>query len=397
MNTIGTALYHNLKGDRAIWFIVAMLTAFSLLAVYSATGSMAFVERDGNTEFYLIKQFLLVSFGLFFMYICYRIHYTRYSILAPFLLVLSIVLLILTQFFGPEINESRRWLIIPVIGVSFQTSDLAKLALIIYVARSIAKKQDNIKDFNSAFVPIIAPILLVCGLIAPSDLSTSVLLFITCLLMMYIGRIQLKYIGFLLMMGMFVFAILVILGTWVIPEYVRVETWMNRLNDFFNSETVGYQITASKIAIANGELLGVGPGYSIQRNFLPYAYSDFIYSIICEEYGLVGGLVIIGLYLWLLFRCTSIVTKSPKTFGAILAMGLCLLLVIQAFAHIAIAVNLLPATGLTLPMISFGGTSLIFTCIMIGIILSVSKYIERYNEKNSELVVETKNKKKSSK
>ena len=379
--SLGTALYTKLRGDRAIWLIVAMLTVLSLLAVYSATGSMAFQEREGNTEFYLIKQFLLVSFGLFSMYICYLIHYTRFSILAPLLLVVSIFLLILTYLVGPEINNARRWLIMPVLGISFQTSDLAKVALIVYVARSIAKKQDNIKDFNSAFVPIIAPILLVCGLIAPSDLSSSILLFITCLLMMFVGRIQLKYIAFLIMMGMFVFALLIIIGTWVLPDYVRVDTWISRLTDFYGSGGDGYQITASKIAIANGEWFGVGPGYSIQRNFLPYAYADFIYAIICEEYGLVGGLAIIGLYIWLLIRVTFIVTRSPKTFGALLAMGLCISLVIQALAHIAISVNLLPETGLNLPMVSFGGTSLIFTCITIGMILSVSKYIEQYNLK----------------
>ena len=379
--SLGTALYTKLRGDRSIWLIVAMLTVLSLLAVYSATGSMAFQEREGNTEFYLIKQLLLVSFGLFSMYICYLIHYTRFSILAPLLLVLSIFLLILTYLVGPEINNARRWLIMPVLGISFQTSDLAKVALIVYVARSIAKKQDNIKDFNSAFLPIIAPILLVCGLIAPSDLSTSILLFITCLLMMFVGRIQLKYIAFLIMMGMFVFALLIIIGTWVLPDYVRVDTWISRLVDFYGGGADGYQITASKIAIANGEWFGVGPGYSVQRNFLPYAYADFIYAIICEEYGLVGGLAIIGLYIWLLIRVTIIVTRSPKTFGALLAMGLCLSLVIQALAHIAISVNLLPETGLNLPMVSFGGTSLIFTCITIGMILSVSKYIEQYNLK----------------
>ncbi len=380
--SLGTKIFKNLSGDSAIWLIVAILSILSLLSVYSASGRMAFIENGSSTEVYLGKQLVFICFGLFLMYLSFKIHYSRYSILAPMLLVIAVILLIYTQLFGVEINDARRWIQIPFINKTFQTSDFAKLALILYIARAIAKNQDNIKDFNSAFLPIIFPIVLVCGLIAPSNLSTAGLLFFTCLIMMFIGRIHIKYIFFLIMMGVVMLALLILIGQ-VFPDVVRVDTWVNRINEFYGSEQYDsanlYQVIQAKIAIANGGIFGLGPGLSDQRNFLPSAYSDFIYAIICEEYGLVGGISLIILYFWLFLRCTSIVTKSPKTFGAILAMGLCLNIVIQAYTNIAVSLHLVPTTGQTLPMISWGGTSLIFTCIMFGIILSVSKYIEKYS------------------
>ena len=229
------------------------------------------------------------------------------------------------------------------------------------------------------FVPIIVPVVIICMLIAPADLSTAALLFATCLLMMFIGRVEMKYIGLLVLFGIVAIAILIIIGT-LFPEVVRLETWINRLNEFFGNADGGYQIQQAKIAIADGGLFGVGPGHSVQRNYLPYPYADFIYAIICEEYGLLGGFTIIFLYLLLFIRCIRIVTKSPKTFGAILAMGLCLSLVIQAFANIAVSLHLVPVTGLTLPLVSKGGTSMLFTCISLGIILSVSRYIEQASQ-----------------
>jgi cell division protein FtsW len=248
--------------------------------------------------------------------------------------------------------------------------------LIIYVARSISLKQDNIKDLKSAFLPIIAPVVVVCALIAPSDLSTAMLLFVTCLMMMFIGRVDLKYILLLVLVGAVVLALLIGLGT-LFPEVFRVETWTSRVNEFFIDADGGYQIQQAKIAIADGGWFGVGPGNSVQRNFLPFAHADFIYAIICEEYGMVGGLIIIGLYLVLFLRCVAMVTRCPKAFGAMLAIGLSLSLIIQAFANIAVSVHLVPVTGLTLPMVSMGGTSMLFTCVALGMILSVSRYIER--------------------
>ncbi len=383
MSTIVQA-YKNLKGDRMIWLIVFMLGLFSILAVYSATGSMAYRNRGGNTEYYLIQQLLFISLGFVLTYVSYRLNYIQYSRIAPILMLLTVPLLIYTIGFGTEINYARRWITLPWIDKTFQTSDFAKLALIIYVARSLATKQDFIKDFRSAFLPVIVPVIIICLLIAPSDLSTAALLFMTCLLMMFVGRVSLKYVALLILMGVIAFSLLVLLGA-IFPEEIRLATWVSRVTEFIYNTDGGHQIQQSKIAIAEGGWIGEGPGNSTQRNFLPFPYADFIYAIICEEYGLIGGVLIIGLYLWLLFRCISIVTKCPKTFGAILAMGLCLNIVIQAFANIAVSVHLLPVTGLTLPLVSMGGTSILFTCIAFGIILSVSRYVEESRIEKMEL------------
>jgi len=368
-------IYQNLKGDKVIWLIVALLSLASLLAVYSATGSMAYRMRGGDNEYYLFQQAFFLMAGMGAMYAAYKLHYMQYSKLAPALLLLAVAALMWTLGFGTEINEAKRWITLPWIDKTIQTSDFAKPVLIIWVARALAVKQDYIKDFKQAFLPIIAPVIIVCLLIAPEDLSTAVLLFVTCMLMMIIGRISLRYVLLLIFLGIMALSVLVMIGS-IFPDLVRLDTWMSRINEFIYNTDGGYQLQQSKIAIASGELTGVGPGNSMQRNFLPFAYADFIYAIIVEEYGLIGGFTILGLYSWLLFRCTRIVTRCPKTFGAILAMGLCLNIVIQAFANIAVSVQLVPATGLTLPLVSMGGTSILFTCISLGIILSVSRYVE---------------------
>lgn len=376
MSTFTARLNAELKGDRAIWAIFAILAIFSVLAVYSSTGTLAYKEQGGNTEAYLFKHVIILGIGMFLAYMFHLLHYMNYSRWSRYLLILTIPLLFLTIALGPDINEARRWIHIPYVGLTFQTSDFAKLALIIYVAREISSKQDYIKDFNSAFLPIIVPILIVCGLIAPADLSTALLLFLTCILMMFIGRVAIKYIFLLLLLGVVVFSMLILLRE-IFPGIIRVDTWVSRMQEFMDSTSDGgYQVQQAKIAIANGGWIGEGPGNSIQRNFLPASYSDFIYAIICEEYGVLGGSVVILLYVLLFFRATRLVTKSSKAFGAMLAMGLSLVLVIQAFMNIAVSVNIVPVTGLTLPMISMGGTSLVFTCIAFGMILSVSKFIE---------------------
>ncbi len=383
MKTV-TELYENLRGDKVIWLIVGLLGLFSILAVYSATGSMAFSQQDGNTEYYLIQQIVFIILGGVVMYLCYNLHYMQYSKWAPYLLLPTLILLLWTIFFGTEINEARRWIMIPWIDKTIQTSDLAKLTLILFIARSLSVRQDVIKDFKTGFLPVLLAVSLTCLLIVPADLSTAALLFMTCILMMFIGRVNMKYIFILFLFGALGMALIYGLGT-IFPEMIRIETWTSRINDFLYTDG-GYQIEQSKIAIANGGWFGVGPGDSFQKNYLPYPYADFIYSIICEEYGIAGALFILGLYLWLLVRCIGIVTRCPKAFGAILAMGLCLNLVIQAFANIAVSVHLLPVTGLTLPLVSMGGTSMIFTCMSLGIILSVSRYVEEAEEKRMELL-----------
>jgi cell division protein FtsW len=377
--SISARLSAEFRGDRVIWAIIALMAIFSLLAVYSSTGTLAYRERGGNTEAFLLKHGIILAGGLALTYFCHLIHYKRYSVWAPVLLALCIPLLSYTIMMGADINDAKRWIMLPFVGITFQTSDFAKLALIIYVARSISAKQEYIKDFNSAFVPIILPVLLVCGLIAPADLSTALVMFITCLFMMLLGRVAMKYIALLLLLGAVVFAFLIIMGRFF-PDHIRVATWEKRIEVYMEPDAASsderYQIEAAKIAIANGGLIGRGPGNSIQRNYLPSPYSDFIYAIICEEYGVVGGAVVILLYIMLFIRVTRLVTKSPKAFGAMLALGLSLILILQAFLNIAVSVNLAPVTGLTLPMISMGGTSILFTCVAFGMVLSVSKYIE---------------------
>ncbi|MCB0613337.1 MAG: FtsW/RodA/SpoVE family cell cycle protein [Phaeodactylibacter sp.] len=373
--SLGTRIYAELRGDRTIWTIIAVLSIFSILVVYSSTGTLAYREMSGNTEALLMKHFMIVAGGLFLTYLAHLLHYMRYSKIAPYLLMLSVPLLIYTIAFGADINDARRWITVPFVSITFQTSDFAKLALILFVARAISSKQDYIKDFNSAFLPIIVPVLGICGLIAPADLSSAILLFFTCVSMMFVGRVALQYIGLLLLLGIVVFAMLVLLGEFF-PEVVRSETWVSRVRDFVDQPDGGYQVQQAKIAMANGEWLGLGPGNSIQRNYLPSPYSDFIYAILVEEYGIFTGMLLILLYVLLFFRATRLVTKSPKAFGAMLAIGLSISLVLQAFVNIAVSVHLVPVTGVTLPMISMGGTSILFTCISFGMILSVSKYIE---------------------
>ena len=374
--SVSVRLYNELKGDRVIWLILFLLALFSTLVVYSSTGSLAYLKYGGNQTLLLVKHFTFITVGIVVAYVCHLLHYMKFSKWAPYLLLAAVPLLFYTLFFGAEINDARRWIMIPFTNQTFQTSDFAKLTLIIYVARSISTRQNHIDDFKSAFVPIILPVAIICALIAPADLSSAILLFITCTLMMVVGRVSLKYILAMLISGLFVFSLLIALGN-IFPDFIRSETWASRIQEFRFDQDGGYQIQQAKIAIAQGETIGVGPGNSTQRNFLPASYSDFIYAIICEEYGLIGGLFIIGLYILLLLRCVKLVTKSPKTFGAMLAIGVGMSLVIQALCNIAVSVHILPVTGLTLPMVSMGGTSVLFTCIAFGILLSVSKYIEK--------------------
>ncbi len=366
------------RGDGVIWFILGVLSLCSVLAVHSSSSMMGFERQGGNTEFYLYKHGFFLLIGVAMTYVCYRIPYRKYSKAAPVLLIGALMLLLLTLGLGTEVNNAKRWITLPGIGLTFQTSDFAKIALIIYLARAITSKQETIHEsFGGA--SLLVPIAAVCLFIAPEDLSTAVLLFIVSLLMLIIGRVSWKLIGLLLLIMMVLFCGLIIIGTFS-PDSVRLGTWVSRISEFFSSPDGGYQILQAKIAIADGGITGLGPGHSMQKNYLPAPYSDFIFAIICEEYGLIGAGLIIALYLWFFYRCVGIITRSPKTFGAMLVLGLGLLIVVQAFANMAVSVHLVPVTGLTLPMLSMGGTSILSTCIAVGIILSVSKYIDQVPE-----------------
>jgi cell division protein FtsW len=361
------------KGDRTIWLIVVLLSIVSLLAVYSSTGSLAYRYQGGNTAYYFIKQFSFLGAGLAVIFLVHLIPYRVYSPLGPLLLYIAIPLLLITLLFGTSINQASRWLEIPGLGVTIQTSDFAKLALIMYVARMLSLRQNNLDDIKKTFFPIAIPVAVVCLLILPANFSTAAMLGAACWLMLFIGRVNLKHLlGFtglgVLVIGLFIF---VALKTNTVS---RVETWKNRIENY-SSEGGGdkYQATQSKIAIATGGLVGKGPGNSTQRNLLPHPYSDFIYAIIIEEYGLVGGIVMLMLYLILLYRAGIIVKKARRTFPAFLAMGLTLILVFQAMINMAVAVNLIPVTGQPLPLVSMGGTSVLFTSASFGILLSISR------------------------
>jgi len=312
--------------------------------------------------------------GIGLAYAAYRTPHYRFKSLAPWLLGASIIMLAYTLAFGVELSDARRWLQIPFTGIRFQTSDFAKIGLIVYLARAISAYQDRMQEGKGLMGPLIWPVIIICGLIAPSDLSTALMLFVTCVVMLFIGRLPMKFIGYFFLAGIVLFAVLIVAGT-IWPDYVRLDTWVSRITTFYNGSEAD-QVVRSKIAIATGGVFGEGAGMSVQRSFIPTSHADFIYPVIVEEYGLIGSCVVIGLYLWLFIRSCRLLTKSTKLFGAIMAIGLSLLIVMQALANIAVAVNIFPVTGLTLPIISRGGTSLVFSCIAFGIILSVSRVIE---------------------
>ncbi len=378
-----------IKGDRVIWAVVLLLAIFSVLVVYSSIVTLAYKYQGGNTEYYLFKHSIILFVGFLLMYFAHKVNYRYYSRMSQIGLLLAIPLLLFTLLTGASINDASRWLVIPIINQTFQTSDLAKLALIMFLARMLSKRQDNIKDFNQAFLPIMIPVLIVCGLILPANLSTAAMLFITCLVLMFVGRINLKYIFSLIAAGVTLLSIFIAIGLSIQETKTsdtnsaltnRVITWKNRITNFSDgSAQANYQAEQSKIAIATGGVIGKGPGRSTQRNFLPQSYSDFIFATIIEEYGIVGGTFTLLLYLILLYRGVLIAKNAPRTFGSLLAIGLSFSLVFQAMINMAVAVNLFPVTGQPLPMVSMGGTSIWFTCLAVGIILSVSRNTE--NEK----------------
>ncbi|MFM7359183.1 MAG: FtsW/RodA/SpoVE family cell cycle protein [Sediminibacterium sp.] len=389
------------SGDRYIWGILLLLSLISILVVYSATGSLAYKMNRGNTGLYLFKQLSFTIIGLVIVFFLHRMNYTFYSKAASFLFIISIPLLVYTLFFGASINEGSRWIKLPVVNLTLQTSDLAKLALFMYISRLLSRKQEVIKDFKKGFVPIVLPVLLICALIMPANLSSALLTGATALLLMFIGRVSFKHIFLTILVALIPISVIVLIAVFthqqqpaeasrsaVVAEKMRsvgrLGTWVSRVQDFIYTvdKDVSYQVQQANIAISNGNILmGLGPGNSRQRNFLPQAYNDFIFSIIIEEYGLAGATFITFIYLLFLFRCIRLFRKCPYAFGAFLALGLSFTLVIQALANMAVNVHLLPVTGVTLPLISMGGSSYLFTCAAIGIILSVARNVEQLEGK----------------
>ena len=398
-------LVRKTKGDKVIWAIVIILTLASLLLVYSSTGSLAY-RMSKSTESYLFKQFAFIILGLIIIYFAHHINYTIYSRVALVLFLVSIPLLLYTLFFGVQLNAGSRWIKLPVINMTFQTSDLAKLALFMYMSRMLCRKQAVIKDFKKGYLPIVVPVIIICLLIAPANLSTAMLIGGTSFMLMFIGRVRTKHILATLGIAMMPIVLLIILAistydkktheTKKLPAILavgRVPTWIGRIQTFVYSSKEDeneklYQINQAKIAIAKGGWFGRGPGNSEQRNFLPHSYSDFIYAIIIEEYGIFGGAIMVMIYLLFLYRCIRVYRKCPYAFGAFLALALSFTLVIQAIANMGVNVNLFPNTGVTLPLVSMGGSSFLFTCLSIGIILSVARNVEQQEGKLNPIVEE---------
>lgn len=367
MEPSNTWLQRNLKGDPILWAIVLLFSFISIAVVYSATGTLAYKKMNGNTEAFLLKHTALILVGLGFMWAAHRIDYRYYSRLALYALLISVPLLLFTYLMGSNINEASRWLTIPVINQTFQPSDLAKLALISHLASMLSRRQQHLGDFWTTLFPVMLWVGIICGLIILSNASTALLLFATCLLLMFIGRVPLRQMAVMVAIG-------VLVGGAGLATGQRGKTVMSRLENFSNpNKKVPFQLEHSYIAIATGGIAGKGPGKSTERNILPHPYSDFIYAIIIEEYGLLGGGVVLFLYLAFLYRGLKTVMNSYGAFGGLLSAGLSFSLVLQALVNMGVAVGLGPITGLPLPLLSMGGTSLIFTGISIGIILAVSR------------------------
>lgn len=368
------------KGDKVIWSVVVLLSLISLLAVFSSTQSLAY-RMDKNATYYLVKQLMVLALGLLIIYWVHKVNYTKFARVAVMLYVASLPLLLYTLFFGATLNEGSRWIKLPVINLTFQTSDLAKLALFMFLARVLSMKQPVIKDLKKGFLPVVIPVGATCALIAPANLSTALMLGFTCCILFFIGRVQVKHIMLLGFTGLIGLAVLFTVSK--LTGWGRAATWEQRIKNFAGSDAAkkddkgeDFQVLQAKIAIASGGIIGKGPGHSEAKDYLPHGYSDFIYANIIAEYGLLGGAAVVFLYLLFLWRSIIIFKRCPFAFGAFLAVGLSITLVFQAMLNMAVNVHLVPVTGLTLPMISMGGSSIWFTSIAIGIVLSVSRYVD---------------------
>ncbi|SEQ04469.1 cell division protein FtsW [Hyunsoonleella jejuensis] len=368
-------IFKNIKGDRLIWAIVALLAILSFLPVYSAASNLAYRGSGGNTFTFFVKHFVHLLLGFSIMYGVHKIPYRYFRGLSLVMIPIVLVLLTITILQGTTVEgaSASRWITFG--GMSFQTSTLASVVLMVYVARYLSKMKDKVITFKSSVLPLWAPVFLILILILPSNFSTTAIIFTMVLVLVFLGGYPAKYLAIILGSGVLALTFFVLVAKMTDgPLKVKVNTWENRIANYWNGEDTeaDYQIEKAKIAIASGKIRGVGPGKSIQKNFLPQSSSDFIFAIIIEEYGLIGGFLIMLLYLWLLFRVVIVAQKADSVFGKLLVLGVGLPIIFQALINMAVAVELFPVTGQTLPLISSGGTSIWMTCLAIGIILSVS-------------------------
>lgn len=374
----------HIKGDRTIWALVAILAIFSFMPVYSASANLVYAV-GGSTLGYLLKHVVLLIMGFAIIYLVHKIPYRYFSGGSVLMLPVVFVLLIFTLAQGTTIGgaNASRWIRIPFVGIGFQTSTLAGLVLMVYVARYLAKNKNIKINFKESLWQLWLPIGLILMLILPANFSTTAIIFTMILILAFIGGYPIKYIGYILGSGVVVLSIF-ILAAKAFPDAMpnRVTTWEKRISSFWSSAETqeAYQVEKAKIAIATGGPVGKGPGKSIQKNFLPQSSSDFIYAIIVEEYGLLGAVLIVFVYFLLLFRIFITVRKATTVFGTLLVIGVGLPIIFQAVINMAVATNLFPVTGQTLPLISSGGTSIWMTCFAIGMVLSVSASKEETEE-----------------
>ncbi|HZJ35384.1 MAG TPA: FtsW/RodA/SpoVE family cell cycle protein [Gillisia sp.] len=382
-----SSIFSNLKGDKVIWATTGMLALFSFLPVYSASSNIAYLYGDGSTFGYLIVHFFHLLLGFCLLFAIHKIPYNYFKGLSILMLPIVIVLLLYTITQGSSIDGSNtsRWIQIPVIGVTFQSSTLASVVLMIYVARYLTKIAEKTVTFKETILPLWMPVFLVLILILPANFSTTAIIFTMVMVLVFLGGYPLKYIAIILGAGLLVLTLFVLTAKafpGLLPN--RIDTWTSRIVNFADDKDsdADYQIEKAKIAIARGGIMGVGIGKSVQRNFLPQSSSDFIYAIIVEEMGLIGGFGVMSAYLMLLFRLVIVATKANSVFGTLVVLGVGLPIVFQALVNMAVAVEFFPVTGQTLPLISSGGTSIWMTCLALGIVLSVSS--EREELKRSE-------------
>lgn len=371
-------LLSHIKGDRLIWAIVTLLAIFSFMPVYSAASNLAYTATSGSTFTFFVKHFMHLFLGFLIIYGVHKIPYRYFRGLSMVMIPIVLVLLIVTMLQGTTIEgaNASRWIQIPIVGMSFQTSTLASVVLMVYVARYLSKIQEKEITFKETILPLWLPVFFVLVLILPANFSTTAIMFVMVMILTFIGGYPIKYLAIIVGTGLIALT-LFILTAKAFPDLMenRIHTWENRVENFFNEgedSEADYQIERAKIAIASGGIQGVGPGKSVQKNFLPQSSSDFIFAIIVEEYGLIGGFFLLVMYCWLLFRIVIISQKADTVFGKLLVLGVGFPIVFQAFINMAVAVELFPVTGQTLPLISSGGTSIWMTCLAIGIILSVS-------------------------
>jgi len=372
----GVTIRRFFKGDRYMWGLIALFMLVSLLSVYSSSVGVAYSSHHGNTFYFLRTQFIMLILGLIIIVVTHWIPYIKYMQFATIGLVVAIILLGVTLVAGVSINEASRWLEIPIIGLRIQTSDLAKVALVIYLARGLTVYQHDLDNFRLVTIRLVAPIALVCLLIMSENLSTALMIFMISMIILFIGRVPFKFLMAYAGMGLVAVLLFATLLMVLKKDDNRVQVWKNRIETYFSGEGTSdadYQANQAKIAISTGKLFGKLPGGSTQRNLLPQSNSDFIFAIIVEEYGLFGAIIVILSYLALMFRGIQIARKCDYAFPAIMVLGLTVMIVFQAFLNMLVAVGLFPVTGQTLPMISWGRTSVMVISFSLGAILSVSR------------------------